>query len=470
MATITKENIGQLHEKITVTLDKGDYIPSFEKTLKDYSKKANIPGFRPGKVPSGMIKKMYGPSLFMDEVLRSVDKELQSYLEKEKIDIFAQPLPADTQDLDKLDVNNPSEYNFDFEIGVKPDFQLPELDKLPITAYNIDITDEMVNKEIERLQNRYGNVVDKDVVDGEENILNVVFTELDEAGNEVEGGITKDNSILVKYFAEAVRSQLMGKKANDSIQIRLGDAFEDKELSFIAEDLGLAKDDESAKQKNFKILITKIGELEKRELNEDFYKQLYPQDEVKTEEDFRKKVYDDIYMYWATQSRNQIHDQLFHALSEHTHIDFPEGFLRKWLITQNNQPAQDGQEKQIKSEEDIDKDMPDFINQLTWTLISDKIIKGNDIQVTPEEIKNFARQQLFGYMGGNAADMESQPWVNDYVDRMMNDRKFVEDAYTRIQSQKVFEWAETQIKPVSQQISADEFEKMVNEHHHHHHH
>ena len=275
MATVTKENMGLLHDKLTLTLGKEDYLPAFEKTLKDYSKKANIPGFRKGMVPAGLIKKMYGNSLFTDEVLRSIDRELVKYLETEKIDIFAQPLP-DEINLRQLDVNSPADYHFSFEIGLKPEFELPGLSSLHTTRYKVQITDEMINNEIARLQNRYGNMKDEETVNTEENVLNVMFTETDENGNDVPEGIKKDNSLLVKYFAEAIRKDLMGKSKNDFIIIKLKTAFDDKEREWIMSDLGLNKDDETAADKNFKVHITKIGLLEKRELNEDFFNQLYP--------------------------------------------------------------------------------------------------------------------------------------------------------------------------------------------------
>src|SRR4026208_2311944 len=126
MATVTKENIGLLNEKLTLKLEKTDYLPTFEKSLKDYSKKANIPGFRKGMVPSGLIKKMYGNSLFVDEVLKTVDKEVFQFLEKEKLAIFAQPLPVD-MNLSQIDINHPNNYTFIFEVGMKPEFQLPDL-------------------------------------------------------------------------------------------------------------------------------------------------------------------------------------------------------------------------------------------------------------------------------------------------------------------------------------------------------
>src|SRR5215207_304045 len=144
MATVTKENIGLLHEKLTVKLEKTDYLPSFEKALKEYGKKANMPGFRKGMVPAGLIKKMYGPSLFTDEVLRSVDRELINYLQNDKAEIFAQPLPLES-DFKQLDVNNPLDYTFHFEIGMKPDFQLPDLAAANTTRYVVNITDEMID-------------------------------------------------------------------------------------------------------------------------------------------------------------------------------------------------------------------------------------------------------------------------------------------------------------------------------------
>lgn len=458
MATVTAENIGQLHEKLTVKLAKTDYLPSFEKALKEYSKKANIPGFRKGMVPAGLIKKMYGASLFTDEVLKTVDRELVNYLQNDKVEIFAQPLPLDT-DIRQLDVNNPSDYSFDFEVGRKPEFDLPDFASLKTTRYVIDVTDEMLNSETDRLQNRHGNMKDIETVESEENILNVLFEEVDSEGNIVEAGIKKDNSILVKYFSEPIRSKWTGKKNGDSELMTLRDAFDEKEREWIIGDVGLDKDDPAAEDKSFRISITKIGLLEKRELNEEFFEQLFPGQEIKTEEEFRGKVKEGMEAMWAGQANNQIHDQIFHALTDHTVINFPEDFLKKWIKTQD--------EKE-KTDAEIEKDFPTFISQLKWTLITDKIVHDNGIQVAPDEIRAFAKQQLFSYMGGaNLSD--DQPWVSDYVEKMMKDKKYVEESYHKIQTVKIFDWAAEQVKPKDKKISAEEFTKMAEEHQHHHH-
>jgi len=460
MATVTKENIGLLNEKLTLKLEKTDYLPEFEKTLKDYSKSANIPGFRKGMVPASLIKKMYGPSVFTEQVLRSVDRELIKYLEEEKLDIFAQPLPVE-MDIRQLDVNNPADYTFHFEIGMKPEFQLADLSKATMTRYKVKITDDMINNEITRLQNRYGNMKDEHTVNTEENVLNAIFTEVDGNGNEIEGGIKKDNSLLVKYFKEDFRSNLMGKTINDYVIAQLDNAFAEKELEFIIPDLGLDKDDSTAPTRHFKIQVTKIGLMEKRELNEEFFKQLYPNAEVKSEADFRNKIKEEIQIYWDNQAKSQLQHMAYHELLDGTKIDFPESFLKKWMTTQ-------GEKEKPKTVEEAEKEFPVFKNQLKWSLISDKIVRENNIEVKPDELKAFAKQQLFGYMGMQSAG-DDQPWVESYINKMMQDRKYVEDAYNRLQGQKVFDWAETQVTATEKEIAMEDFVKMQEEHQHHHH-
>ena len=211
MATITKKISVYCMKKLTVNWKKQIISHLLKKRLKDYSKKANIPGFRKGQVPAGLIKKMYGTSLFTDEILRSVDRELRSFLENDKLDIFAQPLPLE-MDMRQLDVNNPAEYTFQFEVGLKPEFPIPDWSKTHVTRYVVTITDQMIDEEIDRLRNRYGNMKDEETINTEENVINVTFQETDAEGNGKEGGIQKDNSLLVKYFNSAFRPGLMGHK------------------------------------------------------------------------------------------------------------------------------------------------------------------------------------------------------------------------------------------------------------------
>jgi len=192
MATITRENIALLTDKVIVKLAKEDYLPAFEQSIKKYAKTANLPGFRKGMVPASLVKKMYGQSVFTDEVLRTVEKELNNYMVNEQLDIFAQPLPLES-DSRAVDLNNPNDYSFAFEIGLKPAFDV-DTKNLQLTRYNVQVTDEMVNDEVNRLQTRHGKMTEPETVTSDENILNLEFVETDAQGIVKEDGITKSNS------------------------------------------------------------------------------------------------------------------------------------------------------------------------------------------------------------------------------------------------------------------------------------
>ncbi len=455
MATVARENIGLLNDKITVKVSKEDYLPTFEKKLKEYSKNANIPGFRKGMVPTGMVKKMYGASIYTDEILKTVEKELFGYLQTEQPDIFAQPMALDA-DIRKMDFNNPADYEFGFEIGLKPAFELPPLNTASITFYKVKITDDMLQEASERLLVKGGNMTEPETISSEENILNVLFTETDQEGNAVEAGIEKENSVLLKYVTPAVQQHLMGKKKDDRIVVKLADCFEGDNLQMILADLGIDKNDTAAAEKYFRLMLVKIGLVEKRTMEESFYNEIFPGAAIATEDEFRKKLKEDFEQYWNGESRNQLHDQLYHYLLDNTHMEFPADFLKRWLQT--------GAE-QRKTAEEAEAEFPIFSNQLKWTLISDKIIKENNLDVTHEELKGSFKKQVMGYFG-NMSLGDDTSWIDSYVDRMMKDEKQVDSAYRRIVTEKLFKWAEAQVSPPEKEITAEELTAMQHNHQH----
>ena len=452
MANVTKENIGNLHDKIIVKVSKEDYYPSFEKAIKDYSKKANIPGFRKGMVPPGMVKKMYGASIFYDEVIKAVEKEMQEYLTKEKPEIFAQPLPMES-DLRNLDMSNPADYDFPFEIGLKPEVSVDALSKAKPSLYKVKVTNEMVEEEIEKLVTKHGDMKDAEIVTGSENVLNVLFEESDAEGNPLPEVLSKDNSILVKYFAEDFRPQLMGKNKDEFVVLQLKNAFPEKEREWILSDLGLDKEDAASGEKYFKMTITKIGLVEKKDLNEEFFNQVFPGKEIKTEDEFRKAMKEQLQQQWDAASKSQMHDQLYHTLLE-TPLTLPDEFLKRWIAI--------GGEKR-KTPEEVQAEYPSFANQLKWTLISDKIINENKIDVSEEELKESMKEEILRYFGQmNMGD--TNEWINSYVDRMMKDEKQVDSTYRKKLTEKLFDFIETQVTPMEKQSSPEELLAM--QHHH----
>lgn len=455
MATVVRENIGPLTDKLTVKIEKTDYLPAFEKKIKEYSKTANIPGFRKGMVPAGMIKKMYGTSIFSEEVIRGVEKQLYTYLNEEKPDIFAQPLPLPSENT-RMDMNNPEDYEFMFEIGLKPEFQLPDISNASLTFHKVEVTDAMIDEEVNRMRIKGGNMTEPETVDNEENVLNVTFSESDKDGNLTEGGITKENSVLLKYFTPSMQQQLKGKQKGDSFVFKLDETFEGDKLEMMMQDLGLEKGDKDAAGKYFRLTIDKVGLVEKAEMKEEFFNEVFPGQEIKTEEDFRAKLKTEIEQYWASQSRNQLHDQLYHYLLDETKMDFPESFLKRWLQT--------GGEK-TKTAEEAESEFPVFSNQLKWTLISDKLIQDNKLDVSSEELREHMKAEVLRYFGGMNMDQDMS-WLDSYIDRMMKDEKQVDATYRRLITEKVFAFAESKAKPVEKTITPEELASLQHNHQH----
>lgn len=452
MATITRENISLLNDKLTITLSKADYLDDFEKSLKKYAKSANIPGFRKGMVPAGLVKKMYGQGVFGEQVLRKVEEELNKYMQQEQLDIFAQPLPMGQQN-PQLDMNQPGDYQFEFEIGLKPAIELkPE--QLKVTRYVVNVTDAMIQQEVERWQKRNGERTEPDTIGHQDNVLQVSFTEIDAAGQSVENGVQKDTSLLVSDFNSATQSQLMGKKKEESIDITLASAFDEAACKAVLSELGMQEDQNEL---SLRVTIKKITQIIPAELNEELFKKVFPDQEITTEEAFRSAVKDTITAHFANQARNQVYDQIYHALVDHTPLSFPENFLKRWIQQGGEQP---------KTPEQAEKEYPTFEKQLKWTLISNQLIQDNKIEVSPEDIKDFAKMQLFNYMGGQINMMgENAQWVEDYANRMLQDKKFVEDSYHRISTDKMFQHLETLVNAVEETISQEDFE--AKQHHHH---
>jgi trigger factor len=461
MATVTQENIGLQHEKITVQLDIQDYLPSYEKALKQYAKNANIPGFRKGMVPLGMIKKQYGQSVFNDEVLRIAGTKLEEHLISNKAEIFARPIPAASQENIKFDMNNPQDFTFEFEIGTRPLFSIPLLagsETMPF--HKIIVSDEMLNEELEKLQYKAGNMTDPEEVTGEDNVLNVVFEEVDTTDNLVENGIKKDNSLLVKYFNSTAQQQLIGKKADDSIVITLSESFDEKILPAILKDLDLNPTDTDAKNKRFKMLITKVGLVEKAELNTEFFEKIYPGRNIDTLDAFKNELKSEIESYWRVQSRNRLHNELFERLVHETTINIPVAFLKRWMSVGG---------ETYKSPEQVDKEFGGFEHQLRWQLISDKLIEEFNLQVTNSELEEAARAQIISYFSqmGSVPTMDAE-WVDPFIKKQLADRKFTDELHNRIITDKLFFQIESMVNLQETEISLDDFSTLPSSHHHHH--
>lgn len=458
MATITRENISLLNDKLTVTVNKNDYYPTFEKALNKYSKSANISGFRKGMVPAGVIKKMYGASIMTEEVIKAVEKEVQQYLTHEKLDIFAQPLPIES-DLNHIDINNPTDYAFHFELGLKPDFEVNNVLKaVNLTRYVVEVTDTMIDEDIANIQERFGENITEEIASTEKHILDMQFEETDVDGNSISNGVIEEYTLAIKDFNEDVQNQFVGKKRGDQIIIDPKKHIDLNKMTTIAKELNINLVDETAPIKYFKLTINEITLHQKATINEALFNKIYPNENITTEAEFRNKIKEEIQTYWNSQCSKKLYDELYHYLIDNTPITLPEKFLKRWLQQSK------GKEK---TPEQAEEAFPSFATQLKWTLISEKLISANNIEVNMDEVRNHIAQQIVSYYKSFGLDSGTQEsWLTGYIDKLMKDRERVEAAYHQLLDIKLFETLGQQINTTEQSITQKDFEKIISEHKH----
>lgn len=459
MATISRENIGLLNDRISVKVDRDDYFPSFEKEIKQLSKQATLQGFRKGMVPMGLIKKMHGQSVFTREVIKSVEKELNTFLQSEKLELFSDPLPEGTEKV-SIDMNKPEEYQFDFEIGIKPALDLkPVVEGLQLTKYRIMPDEKETEEEIERLRKKAGARKEKEAVAADEDILKVKFQPADagETAEEDGEGKEKEEQMIVSYFSSEARKQLLGKKSGDSITLPLSGLFEEKELKWILKDWKL---EAGAADGLYKMTIESAEEVIPRELNEEFFNEVFPGAGIKTEEDFRAEVEKNNAAYWEKESRRRLDHDVFEKLVHETPMELPEDFLKKML-------KQDGEK--VKTDEELSDVYPQFEHEMRWNLISGAIIRENNLDVTPDELRESFRNRLKGYFGLPEDSEEENERIEQFVTSMMQDQKSLEETYRNLLTNKLFDWLHDQAKLETKDVTPEEFANLPHNHHHHEH-
>jgi trigger factor len=452
MASVIREQIAKLQDKITVKVTKEDFMPSFEKSLKNYAKTANVPGFRKGMVPAGMVKKMYGQSVFNEEIIRVASKQLEDYLKKEQLAIFAKPMLMSDPMANKLDMNAPADVDFAFEIGIKPEFTIPAIEqKAALTKYKIEVSDTMLNDEIERIARRYGSPEEKDSVESKDDIVYVTF-EMAELENAEK---IEDTAVLERYPLQ-LQAMLQGKKANDKL------AFKPSEVCS-AEELGLflknTLKNELAADTSFKMTLTKVARIIPAELGETLYAQVFQGAEVKDEAMFRDMIRIELGREYERITLERLNNEIYELLVHNTNFDIPVPFLKRWL--------KEGQEK-IKTEAEVEKEFPSFEHQLRWTLISDKIINDNKINVSFEEVNQDIKARVLGYFGMQSG--EEAPWMEGYMQKISKDEKTLNETYQRLMFDRLFQHLHTQFSISETSIAEEAFFKLQDPHAAHHHH
>lgn len=457
MASVTRENIAKLQDKITVKVTKEDFMPSFEKSLKNYAKTANVPGFRKGMVPAGMVKKMYGQSVFNEEVIRTASRQLEDYLKQENLAIFAKPMLVAEAAPQQLDMNAPADVDFAFEIGIKPEFSIPAIDnKTALKKYNIEVSDKMVDDEVERIAQRYGQPEDKDAVDSKQDIVYITYEAIDADGNINESIEKKEDTAILERYPAKLQDELQGKKAGDTLSIVPSEVCTAEELPVFLKN---SVKNELAADTKFKLTLTKVARIIPANLDEALFAQVFQGAEVKDLNAFKELIKGELSREYNRITVERLNNEIYEVLVHQTPFEIPVPFLKRWL--------KEGQDKP-KTEAEVEAEFPAFEHQLRWTLISDKLINENNINVSFEEVNEDIKNRVLAYFGMQAG--EEAPWMDGYMQKIAKDEKTLNETYQRLMFDRLFQFLHSQLNISEQAIGEEEFFKLQDPHAAHHHH
>jgi trigger factor len=444
---ITQEPNGDLQAIIHIQIQEEDYKDKVNEVLKSYRKKANMPGFRPGMVPMGMIKKMYGASVMADEINKLVSEALDKYVYEQKLDILGHPL-ANMEKTKQIDFDKDKEFDFYFDIALAPEFEVDlKAAGLEIPYYKIIPTDKEIDTAVKDVQNRYGEEIHPDEV-AEGDYVSGTFVQLDENGNELEGGYAKEayfsvNDLKLKKY----QKEFIGKKKGDVVVVNGEKAFDKDKRAAV---LGNEITDEQLKS-DYKFEIKEITRIIPAELNEELFKKVYPDDELKTEEDFRNRIKQDMEKEYAKESDRKFVDDTVKKLSEMIDINLPDEFLKRWLLESN--------QGQITKEQ-LEVQYDNYAQTFKWQLIESKLNKqfDNTLNVNTEEV----RDQVRGYFGIRDKQ-SSNDQIEQIVDQVLSNPQEENRIYSNLKTEKLAKVFHEHVKKQEKEVTVDEFLKILSE-------
>lgn len=449
MASIKRETISNLHDKISVTVSKEDYLDQFNATLKQLSKTANIPGFRKGNVPKGMVQKMYGKSVFSDEVLKSINTNLDTYIKEQELRLFGQPLVIEPETPFSFDFKQPEDYTFDFEVGLVPDFKVTAIEEsADVKKFDIEITDEMVAEEVENIRKRAGAFEDKDSLEDDTDVAYLDYIPVD-AGEHEE---VQQDVVEFALLPEGLKKALQGKGADFEFEFIPAKLLKADELDeFMKSALRKEANDEEAKNATYKLTLTKAASLKIADVGEELFKKVFPNEEIEDEETFKSRLKEEIGIETNRLEMDQLQNTIFELLLDSTNFELPETFLKKWLVQTNEEG---------KTEEDVEAEYPKFTRDLKWSLISDQLMSHYKINVSREEVENQVRNNALSSFG--IQNVEDAPWIDSFLENMLKDNNTMDQTYRQLMIDKLFVAISADLNVQEEAISMEKFTELVN--------
>jgi len=435
---VSRKDKDKLNSILSVSIDKLDYHSNVEKVLTDYRKKANIPGFRKGHTPIGLIKKQYGLSVKVDEINKVMQKALNDFLTDEKLAILGNPLPIEQTDLDWSSEN----LIFNFEIGLSPEFEVSLKNKKAINSFEVEVDSKMIDDQIKNMQNQYGKLLSKTTVEEGLEINGTFSNEEFEVNNP---STFQLKNIKGKSNIEAFKNLKIGA----SLDLKTKELFnEDSDLSFHLK----LNDQNKGQIKQVKFLLNEINERQPADLDQDLFDKLFGKDAIKSVTEFKDKLKSDAQANFVNQTDQKLLNDINDYLIENTKFDLPDIFLKKWMMNagENKLSKEEAEEEYVKSEKG-----------LRYQLIEAKIIDVNEIKIDSEQIKNFSKDlikiQMKQYGQNNPDDKE----LDSISERVLSNKDEVKRISDQLLSQKLIKLFKSNLKLKNNKVSYEKFIEMA---------
>ena len=450
---ISFENPDKVNGLLTITVEEADFNASVEKTLKDYRKKANIPGFRPGQAPMGLIKRQFGASVRYDAVNKFVGEQLYKYIQDNNIQMLGEPLPSAKQET-PADIEKPAPYTFVFDIAVAPEINMTLDGRNKIDYYTIKADDKLINEQIEMYQSRAGKYEKAEEYNAELNdMLKGDLRELDAEGNTKEGGITVEGAVLMPSYikVDEQKNLFNNAKPGDIITFNPRKAYPEGEAEISALlkiDREVAKDLES----NFSFQITEIQRFVKAELNQELFDQVFGEGTVKSEDEFRAKIAEDLQPQLEANSDYKFMlDVRTYCENKVGELTWPDELLKRIMLLNNKD----------KGEDFVEKNYAESIKQLEWHLIKEQLVKANEIKIEDADVKaaavEMARMQFAQYGMTNVPD----EYVENYANELLKKREAVDNFVERAIDVKLAAALKNTVTLNNKEVTLDEFNEMM---------
>ncbi len=447
---ITRENIDHLNAILTVSIEKNDYETTVADVLKNYRKKANMPGFRPGMVPAGLIKKMYGKAALAEEVNKILTKGLNEYIQSENLNILGEPLPNEEKQ-PLIDWDTQTDYTFVYDIGMAPEIQVTLDEQTTLPYYNIVANDNMVNKQLDAYAGRLGEnkvvefVEDKDTVRGD-------FVQLNEDGTELEGGISAEKVIIAVDLMkdEEVKASFQSKKAGDVIVFDPLKAYDNKHE--VGHMLNISHEEAENISGDFRFTIIEVLRFEKAELNQELFSKIYGEDSgITNEEEFRARIKSELEENFVYSSDYKFAIDSHAALVKDIQFDLPEAFLKRWIKVTNDK----------MTEEQIDADFDSFMLDLKWQLIKDRIIRDNELKVTEEDVRSLAKVMALNQFRQYGLNNVSDDHLENYANHMLKNEEERRKLVSKRQEDVIIATIKDKVTLDLKETTFEEFNKML---------